>query len=224
MRLQQQAMFTAGSTITMVTAGPGNRMLVFHLELSCKLVLMASDKHVFCRSINLNMTASCFFGLLLLMFRNLSTIQGNLHFKTKKKEKGIYLLLPGEKVGPISEFFTCLLRYFHTFLPEEQLASEASHRLLWSVQEALAISSHANASECVLSLLTLFANQEACGRQESVKRSCVWYPRSQPFPLCEHMLILQPFNFQSACRSLLFLLLVCYSAGLCVALSTYRLR
>lgn len=116
---------------------------------------------------------------------------------------------------------------FSHIASEEQLASEASLRLLWSVHEALAISSHANAvhaSECVLSLLTLFANQEACERQESVKRSCVWYPRSQPSPLCEHMLILQPFNFQSACRSLLFLLLVCYSAGPCVALSTYRLR
>lgn len=90
MRLQQQAMFTAGSTITMVTAGPGNRMLVFHLELSCKLLLMASDKHVFCRSINLNMTASCFFWLFLLMFRNLSTIQGNLHFKKKKKKEFLY--------------------------------------------------------------------------------------------------------------------------------------
>lgn len=160
------------------------------------------------------------------MLRNLSTIQGNLH-NFFFKEKGIYLLLPSEKVGPISEFFTCLLWYFHTFSPEEQLSSEASRRLLWSVHEALAISSHANAahaSECVLSLLTLFANQEACERQESVKRSCVWYPRSQPSPLCEHMLILQPFNFQSACRSLLFLLLVCCSAGPCVALSTYRLR
>lgn len=46
MRLQQQAMFAGGSTITMVTAGSGNQMLVFHLDLSGKLVLMASDKHV----------------------------------------------------------------------------------------------------------------------------------------------------------------------------------
>lgn len=37
LQLQQQATFAAGSTITMVTAGSGNQMLVLHLDLSCKL-------------------------------------------------------------------------------------------------------------------------------------------------------------------------------------------
>lgn len=128
----------AGSTITMVTAGSGNQTLVFHLDLSCKLFLMASDNHVFCRSINLNVIFRehhvYFFLILTLNVQEWLGFGFFNHFFFFLK-KGSYLLLPSVKVVPFSDFFMCLLWYFHTFStqnhsPEEHLASEASRRLI----------------------------------------------------------------------------------------------
>lgn len=55
----------------------------------------------------------------------------------------------------------------------EELASEASRCLIWSMPEMFPLSSHANAAlplSVFLSLLLLFANQEACESQGSVIR------------------------------------------------------